>query len=202
MKQLKFARTGYILISILFYLSGILCLTIPNISGKAVAIAGGVILIAYGFIKITGYLSKDLYCLAFQYDFACGIFLLVLGIVVLAANQRFKGHLLSAVGVLILLDSLLCIQTSMDAKRFGLSSWSVILFFSILSGTLGAVLIVNDTQTIAGCSLLAEGLMRHYIIHCTVYLSPDYHPSSPKEDSGNDCIQEGNRYEKEENHNN
>lgn len=175
LKQIKFARTGYILISILFYLSGILCLMIPNISGKAVAIAGGIVLIAYGIIKITGYLSKDLYCLAFHYDFACGIFLLVLGIVVLTANQRFKGHLLSAVGVLILLDSLLCIQTSMDAKRFGLPSWSVILAFSILSGVLGAALIVTNMQRIAGCSLLAEGLMRHYIVHCTVYLSPDYH---------------------------
>lgn len=188
LKQIKFARTGYILISILFYLSGILCLMIPNISGKAVAIAGGIILIAYGIIKITGYLSKDLYCLAFQYDFACGIFLLVLGIVVLAANQKFKGYLLSAIGVLILLDSLLCIQTAMDAKRFGLSSWPVILAFSILSGALGATLIVTNTQTIAGCSLLAEGLMRHYIVHCTVYLSPDYHPSSLKEDPENNRI--------------
>lgn len=188
LKQIKFARTGYILISILFYLSGILCLTIPNISGKTAAIAGGIILIAYGIIKIIGYLSKDLYCLAFQYDFACGIFLIVLGIVALAVNQKFKGYLLSAIGVLILLDSLLCIQTSMDAKRFGLSSWTIILAFSILSGALGATLIVTNTQTIAGCSLLAEGLMRHYIVHCTVYLLPDYHPSSHEEDSENDRI--------------
>lgn len=185
LKQIKFARTGYILISILFYLSGILCLAIPNIGGKAAAMAGGIILIAYGIIKITGYLSKDLYCLAFQYDFACGIFLLVLGIVVLAASQRFKGHLLSAVGILILLDSLLCIQTSMDAKKFGLSSWPVILAFSILSGALGAALIVTNTQMIAGCSILAEGLMRHYVVHCTVYLPPDYHPSPQKEEAGN-----------------
>lgn len=185
LNQIKFARTGYILISILFYLSGILCLIIPDISGKAIATAGGIILIAYGIIKITGYLSKDLYCLAFQYDLACGIFLLVLGIVVLAVNQRFKGYLLPGVGVLILLDSLLCIQTSMDAKRFGLSSWPVILALSILSGVFGAVLLVTNTQMIAGCSLLAEGVMRHYIVHCTVYLSPDYHPSSQKEDSEN-----------------
>lgn len=185
LKQIKFAKTGYILISILFYLSGVLCLIIPDISGKAIAIAGSIILIAYGIIKITGYLSKDLYCLAFQYDLACGIFLIVLGLVVLAVNQRFKGYLLSGVGLLILLDSLLCIQISTDAKRFGLSSWPVILALSILSGTFWAVLIVTNTQMIAGCSLLTEGVMRHYIVHCTVYLSPDYHPSSQKEDSEN-----------------
>lgn len=188
LKQVKFAKTGYILISILFYLSGILCLIIPDISGKAIAIAGGIILIAYGIIKITGYLSKDLYCLAFQYDLAYGIFLLVLGIVVLAVNQKFKGYLLPGVGVLILLDSLLCIQTCMDAKRFGLSSWPVMLVLSILSGVFGAALIVTNTQMIAGCSLLAEGVMRHYIVHCTVYLSHDYHSFSPKEDAENTHI--------------
>ena len=183
MRQIKFARAGYILISILFYLSGVLCLTIPHISQKAGAIAGGIILVAYGIIKMIGYFSKDLYCLAFQYDFACGLFLLVLGLVVLATNRKSEGYLLSFVGNLILLDSLLCIQTSMDAKRFGLSSWHVILTLSILSGALGAVLIVTNSQMIAGCSLLAEGVMRHYIVHCTVYLSPDYHPSSQKKET-------------------
>lgn len=178
MKQIKFARTGYILISVLFYLSGIICIIIPEIDSKTAALAGGLILIIYGIIKITGYLSKDLYCLAFQYDFACGLFLLVLGTVVLAAGKGLKGHLLSGLGVLVLLDSLLSIQTSIDSKKFGLSSWPVILSSSILSGALGVALIVTNTQLIAGCSLLAEGFMRHYIVRCTVYLSSDYNPSS------------------------
>lgn len=173
MKQIKFARTGYILISILFYLSGIICVVKPDIKGRTAAIAGGVILIAYGIIKIIGYLSKDLYCLAFQYDFACGLFLIVIGIVVLMIGQNFKGHLLSGLGILVLLDSLLCIQTSMDAKRFGLSSWPVILASSVLSGALGVILIVTNMQIIAGLSLLAEGFMRHYIVLCTVYLSSE-----------------------------
>lgn len=185
MKQIKFAKTGYILISILLYLSGILCLINPDISGKAFTIAGGILLIAYGIIKIIGYFSKDLFCLAFQYDFACGILLLVLGVVVLAANQKFKGYLLTAIGILILLDSLLCIQTSIDAKRFGLASWYIMLALSILSGAFGVALIVTNTRIIAGFSLLAEGVMRHYIVICTVYLSPDYHPASLKKDSEN-----------------
>lgn len=172
MKQIKIARAGYILISVLFYISGIGCLIVPDISPKAAAMAAGIILIVYGIIKITGYLSHDLYCLAFQYDFACGLFLIVLGIVVLAIGSKFNGSLLSGLGFLILMDSLLGIQTSMDAKKFGLAKWSVILASSILSGTLGVVLIVMNTQMIAGCSLLAEGVMRQYIVQCTVYLSP------------------------------
>lgn len=188
MKQIKFARTGYILISVLFYLSGIICIFIPGIDGKAPAIAGGLILIIYGIIKITGYLSKDLYCLAFQYDLACGLFLIVLGIVVLMIGQGFEGYLLSGLGILVLLDSLLSIQTSIDAKRFGLSSWSVILASSVLSGTLGVALIVTNTQFLAGCSLLAEGFMRHYIVRCTVYLSSDHKPSSREREYEDDNL--------------
>lgn len=181
MKQIKFAKSGYILISVLFYLTGIICIMIPGINAKAAAAAGGIILIIYGIIKITGYFSKDLYCLAFQYDFACGLLLIVLGIVVLIAGQKFKEHLLSGLGILILLDSLLSIQTSLDAKRFGLSSWPVILLSSVLSGISGAALIITNAQIIAGYSLLMEGFMRHYIVMCTVYLTPDYDPFSGKE---------------------
>lgn len=191
MKQIKFAKTGYILISVLFYLAGIICITVPNINGKAASVVGGIILIIYGIIKITGYFSKDLYCLAFQYDFACGLLLVVLGIVVLIAGQRFKDHLLSALGILILLDSLLSIQTSIDAKKFGLSAWPVILLSSILSGISGIALLITNAQFIAGCSLLMEGFMRHYIVLCTVYMSPDYDPFSVREGHENTHMKKG-----------
>lgn len=180
MKQIKIARTGYILVSVLCYLSGIFCILMPDIHTKAAAIAGGLILAIYGAVKITGYFSKDLYCLAFQHDFACGMFLIVLGIVVLFAGGKFNGYLLPGLGVLILLDSLLCIQTSVEAEKFGLSSWRMILASSILSGALAVALIITDSQTMAGCSLLAEGFMRHYIILHTISAPLDCQPSSKK----------------------
>lgn len=62
--------------------------------------AVGMILIIYGIVKVIGYFSDDLYCLAFQYDLACGLFLIAMG--------------------MILLDALLKIQISKDARKFGL----------------------------------------------------------------------------------
>lgn len=168
MKQLKFARTGYIIISITFYIVGSLCIILPEFPIKPSVFIGGIILIAYGIIKIIGYLSEDLYCLAFQYDFACGILLIVVGVIMLSISEKYQGYLLSGLGLLLLLDSLFSIQTSIDAKRFGLPSWPKILTVSILSGVLSAVLFVTDSQLFAGCALLAEGFMRQYIIHCTV----------------------------------
>ncbi|MDQ9777003.1 hypothetical protein RF400_00035, partial [Acinetobacter baumannii] len=78
--------------------------------------------------------SKDLYCLAFQYDFACGVFLIVLGMIVLCIKNYKDGYLLAGLGIFILLDSLLAVQTSFDAKRFGMTEWKWILLLSVLSG--------------------------------------------------------------------
>ena len=155
LKQIKIACIGYILISIVFYITGFLCILNPAVIYTYSRILAEIILIAYGIIKIIGYFSKDLYCLAFQYDFAGGLFLIILGI-------------------LILIDSLLSIQTALDSKRFGLSSWKYILILSILAGTLGVSIILKNTITLAGCALLAEGCIKHYIVMTTTRMS-DYH---------------------------
>lgn len=174
LKQIKLACTGYILISIVFYITGFLCIVNPELMQLHGRTLAGAILITYGIIKIIGYFSKDLYCLAFQYDFACGIFLIVLAIATLCIGIRFKdSSLLAALGILVLLDSLLSIQTALDSKKFGLSSWKYILIISIVTGTFGVLVILKNTLTFAGFALLAEGFMRHYIVHLTAQL-PDY----------------------------
>ena len=63
-KQVKMARIGYILVSILLYISGIVCIVLPGIDVRVAAIVAG----------------------------------------------------------MVLLDGLLCVQTSIDAKKFGISS--------------------------------------------------------------------------------
>lgn len=174
LKQIKIACTGYILISIVFYISGFLCIIHPDLMQLHSRTLAGVILITYGIVKMIGYFSKDLYCLAFQYDFACGVFLIVLGIVVLCIGNSFRdSSLLAALGILILLDSLLCIQTSLDSKKFGLSSWNYILILSMVTGAFGVLVILKNTIPFAGCALLAEGGMRHYIVQHTARL-PDH----------------------------
>ena len=168
MIQLKAAKMGYILISIAFYIYGFCCIICPDVMEKNGRLAAGILLMAYGIIKIIGYFSKDLYCLAFQYDFACGVFLIVLGMIVLCIKNYKDGYLLAGLGIFILLDSLLAVQTSFDAKRFGMTEWKWILLLSVLSGILGTVTLLCKTMILAGSALLAEGGLRHYIVHCTV----------------------------------
>lgn len=174
MKQQELAKAGYLMISVVFYISGIAYMLIPDVTPLAICIFSAVVLMAYGVIKIIGYFSKDLYCLAFQYDLACGSFLIVFGVIALVRSQRIIPHLSVGLGALILLDSLLSVQMSKDAKRFGLETWYVILAAAIAAGILGGVVVINPFQTTlgrhiaAGCALLAQGFKSHCVVHLTV----------------------------------
>ena len=174
LKKIRIARDGYILLSIVFYIAGITYMVLPSVSPMVVCITSGVILVAYGIVKIIGYLSDDLYCLAFQYDLACGILLIVVGIIVLGCNVRIKHLLSPGLGLLILLDAVLKVQTSKDAKNFGLETWNWILAFSIIAGVFGVLIIIGPlpgvraSHILNGCGLLVEGIMNHLEIKETV----------------------------------
>lgn len=90
MKKLRMARNGYILISFIFYISGIIYMILPSVSPLLDCIGSGIILVVYGIVKIIGYCSDDLYNLAFQQDLASGVFLIVVGIITLGCNLRLE----------------------------------------------------------------------------------------------------------------
>lgn len=189
MKIVRMARGGYILISVIFYIAGTVCMMVPSISPFALCICGGLILIAYGIVKIIGYLSDDLYDLAFQYDLACGLFLMVLGVIILGCNLRIQPYLSPGLGLLILLDAVLKVQTAKDAKVFGLETWKWILTFSIISAVFGVLIIIKPFQggqtshIIAGCGLFAEGIMNHLTVKETVKVTKRFLGRNENEDN-------------------
>lgn len=170
LKKLNIARNGYIFISVLFYVTGFINMVWHRTPPLVYCIVSGITLITYGIIKIIGYLSDDLYCLAFQYDLGCGMFLVVAGILVLGCNLRIWQYLPTGLGFLILLDSLLKIQMSKDARAFGLESWKVILILSVIAGIFGILIVVrpfqdvNTVHIVTGCGLLVEGTLNHLVV--------------------------------------
>lgn len=174
LKKVNIARNGYVFISVVFYIAGLLNMVWQWRAPPLVyCIISGIILIAYGIIKIIGYLSDDLYCLAFQYDLGCGLFLIVAGILVLGCNLRIWQYLPTGLGFLILLDSLMNIQMSKDARAFGLESWKTILILSVIAGIFGVLIVVRPFQNmnmvhiVTGCGLLTEGALNHLVVRKT-----------------------------------
>lgn len=180
LKKINIARNGYIFISVVFYVTGLINMVWHRAPPLAYCIVSGIILITYGIIKIVGYLSDDLYCLAFQYDLGCGMFLIVAGILVLACNLRIWQYLPTGLGFLILLDGLLKIQMSKDARAFGLEAWKVILILSVIAGAFGVLIVVRPFQNmnmvhiVTGCGLLVEGTLNHLVVRNMVSVTKRY----------------------------
>ncbi len=173
MKKLSFARNGYLLISVVFYVVGCLYILIPSIPPEVQTIGVGGLLLIYGMIKIVGFWSDDLYCLAFQYDLACGVLMLLLGICTILFHARVVRYLPVGLGWMVLLDSLLKVQMSRDARAFGLEHWKVLLGISLSVAALSAVLIFCSAghtvpHLLPGVVLIAQGVLNRSVVRCTV----------------------------------
>lgn len=162
---MRTAKIGYIVLSALLCVFGIVLMLYPGLSAKMLGVLCGVVMILFGVVKLVGYFSRDLYRLAFQYDLACGSLLILLGAVMLLRPDSLLNFICVALGIYILTDGLFKIQISMDARQFGLRRWWLILAEAILAALLGLTLIFRITDstriltTLLGVTLLAEGIL-------------------------------------------
>lgn len=167
-KALRAAKTSYIVMSIAFCLLGAVLILFPELSVSVVGIAAGILLIAFGLVKLLGYFSKDLYQLAFQFDLAFGVLLIVLGAVILISPDRALAFLCIIMGIAILTDGLFKLQSSLDARRFGLKVWGWLLALAICAGVIGTMLLLRPGQSaqilmiLLGVGMLFEGVLNLY----------------------------------------
>ena len=87
LKQLKLVKNIYIVMSLLFCVLGIFLMARPKSSVKMLCVLMGIMLILYGAIKISGYFTRDAFCLAFQFDLAFGILLMAVGVILIARKN-------------------------------------------------------------------------------------------------------------------
>lgn len=164
-KLTKTAKAGYLTVSLLLCLIGIAFIAVPSISAKVLSVSFGIVLITFGVFKIIGYYSKDLFRLVFQFDFALGILLILVGNLFIFTPYNILNLLSVCGGIYILLDGLLKIQIAMDAKRFGLNTWWLIMLLAVLTGIFSLILIFHPSSSIKiitsliGVAMIFEGVL-------------------------------------------
>ena len=173
-KAVRIAKTGCIVASVLLMALGVLLIVLPDLSISLVGIVAGAMLIALGILKLMGYFSRDMYQLAFQYDLAFGLLLVALGVLLMMQPNRAMHFLCLIVGISIAADGLLKFQTALEARRFGLGSWWLIMALGILAGVIGIATAFRPAQSaqvlmvLMGISLLAEGALNLCVSLCAV----------------------------------
>lgn len=191
---MRVAKIGYIVVSAALCLFGTLLIVDPAVSPAAFGIFSGAALIAFGVIKIVGYLSKDLYRLAFQYDLAFGILVIALGTMVILEPSNVIDTICIAVGITFLADGLLKIQLSIDARTFGIKQWWLILAAALLTAAIGIMLVfrtvdgVRAQMVLLGSALLADGVLNLITVLTTVKIIRNQYPDKIDDDSFDDIF--------------
>lgn len=181
-KRLRFAKIGYIVLSLLICILGVTLIAVPNFSLRLLCWLGGILLIAFGCIRIVGYFSKDLYRLAFQYDLAFGILLIVLGLILILRTDAIIHILCVLLGIFVLADGLLKVQIAIDSRQFGIEKWWMILTAAIVTGIVGGLLLFWPSagpeviMVLVGLSFLEEGILNLITVLCAVQILRNQYP--------------------------
>lgn len=183
-KFIRTAKVGYIALSALLCLFGLLLIIFPDTAANVAGLICAILLIAFGIIKIIGYFSRDIYRLAFQYDLAFGLLMILLGAAMFANPGSLSSFICLSLGLYILTDSLFKIQIALDARRFGVRSWMLILISAVLAGIGGLLLVLRPTESIPvlvvmlGISLLFEGLLNLITVLTSVKVMRELRPDA------------------------
>lgn len=168
------AKTGYIVMSLVFCAAGGALIARPGLSAGVIGRLLGGAMILFGAVKLVGYCSRDLYRLAFQYDLGFGLLLIALGALVLARPAQVLDFLFTALGVAVLTDGLYKVQIAVDARRFGISTWWLTLILAVAAGAVGLALVFRPWDSVRlltillGAALLAEGVLNLCVAVSTV----------------------------------
>lgn len=179
---MRAAKTGYVVMSIVFCVVGVLFIALPARSAVMIGRVLGAAMAAFGAVKLVGYFSRDLYRLAFQYDLEFGILLIALGVIVLLRTNGVMDFICIAAGVSILADGLFKIQIAIDARRFGIRDWWLILFLAVVTGGVGLLLVFRPWESVQvltvllGAALLAEGVLNLCVALSTVKIVKNQQP--------------------------
>jgi uncharacterized membrane protein HdeD (DUF308 family) len=154
----------------LMAVAGVLLMTVDSMEEiLAQRILLGILFGLTGAARLFGFFSNDLYRLAFQYDFAFGILCELMTLLLVLAPEQNYGVMHMLLVMYALFDALLKVQMSMDARRFGMKCWGVILGTALAVGVAGAFAAAAiQTELIRGLVMVGFALCLSGVENCWI----------------------------------
>ncbi|QSX06918.1 DUF308 domain-containing protein [Sedimentibacter sp. zth1] len=185
MDSVKKAKTAYVAYSIVLIALGILLIFLTEATELTLCYIVGLITLICGIIKFISYFVNDTYGLAFQFDFALGIFTMLIGLVLILHPKNILVFLNVVIGIFVIIDGTFKLQTAKEARQFGLDNWWLILILAIITAIVGLLLIFNPFEgvlalsVIIGIALIADGIENLCVAIYTIKLVKRFLPSKP-----------------------
>lgn len=172
MKSLKHYKIWAIVLSVCMIVLGLVMIFWPEISALVVCYGMGGICVAMGIYEIIRYFDLGPVGILFRHDLLVGILSLLAGVLLLSHPLGVMTILPVILGFYIILAGVSSIQTSVEARRFGLRSWWVSLLLGIAGTLLGILMIfdpfsgANALMVFIGISLAVTGIENIYTVIC------------------------------------
>lgn len=155
-------KWGYIIVSVFFLALGVLMVVRPDSSLPLICRCLGILTAIFGVVRIIQYFLRAPQGIGQRYDFAGGVFCLLIAALLIWRAAEIVSILSVVIGIFILIDSVFKLQVAFDARRAGVSSWIMMMILACVSLLLG-ILLVFDTfrgqavlSIIMGAALIYE----------------------------------------------
>ncbi len=168
--QMQNEQKSFIITSVLYVIVGIVLMVWPNMSMELLGRVAGICMMALGLTHIIIYFTKDHMLTILQQDLTIGVILAACGAFILMHQDFVTVAIPFAIGIILLIGALMKVQYALDMRRLRMErAWSFILFFAIVLGILGIVLLANPFGEkvlvyYIACSVILDGVLNIFCV--------------------------------------
>ncbi len=163
-ERLSRSRWVYVLASVVFIVIGFMLIFDPSATGNLLSFIFGGALIAYGAFRVISYFSKNKGEKNVTVDVIIGAVFIIGGLTIVIMHNQILSFIAFIIGVFLVVDGMLKLQTAINAKRAAINSWWLVLIVSLLCILLGCGLVFfrslqgNALWIALGIALLFDGV--------------------------------------------
>lgn len=159
-------------LSIAYLVFGVILLCKPGLSGTLICSVLGAGALVFGIVKLVSYWRLREMGGLFQIDLVLGVVFAAVGIFTLVRPDVILSILPIVLGIALVLAALSKLQRSFQLKSAGFPRWTSVLVTGILTGVLGAVLLVNPFAAATtmirciGLGVIVDGASELWTVYC------------------------------------
>ncbi|MBR1759526.1 MAG: DUF308 domain-containing protein [Lachnospiraceae bacterium] len=160
----KFKVTHY-LSALLLVAAGVILVIWPEMTLTTICMVIGGIVAAVGVFYIIAYFVRDRLKSILGMDLVLGLLITAVGILILTHTKTVISMIPVIFGVVLLISSLVKVQTAVDMKRLHVKRWWITLLFAVMTIILAVVLIRNPFEAMAtlmvyvGICFIVDGIL-------------------------------------------
>ena len=132
MERFKKATIANVFVSIAFILLGLMLTFKPDVTLSIIVNVIGIIIVAFGVLKLFNYFKLKTDFAVFEYDLFFGIIGIVMGIVVMVFGREVASLFRVVIGIWIIYNAILRVQLSLYLKKVNSPAWAYTIIFAVL----------------------------------------------------------------------